>query len=333
MKEFRQIISDLKNKVYHPIYLLQGEESYYIDRISDFIEDQVLTDIEKEFNQTVLYGLDSDIPTLVSVAKRYPMMANYQVVIVKEAQMLRNIDDLASYAANPLKSTILVICHKNKSVDGRKQFAKTVKKTGIVFDSKKIHENQIPGWIKENIEGAGFKINDMNALMLADYLGNDLSRITNETSKLFLNIQEGSDITPELIEQYIGISKDFNVFELINALGRKDIFKANRIVNYFIHNPKEAPMVVILINFFRFFQKLLIIHSLHDKSPNNVATALKVNPYFVKDYLAGAKHYSPNKLRKIFSTLRKYDLMTKGVDNASTGEGELLKELVFKILH
>jgi len=312
---------------------LHGEESFYIDQISDYIEKNILTDDEKEFNQTVLYGLDTDANTLISTVKRCPMMGNYHVVILKEAQMMKQIDAIASYVANPVKSTIFVICHKNKPLDGRKLLLKNAKKSAVVLESKKIKEDKVPAWIKEYVQGEAYRINDRNAQMLSDYLGNDLSKITNEISKLFLNVTKGSEITPELIEQYIGISKDFNMFELVNAIAYKDTIRATRIVNYFMQNPKEGPLPVILTNIFRYFQKILIIYGLKDTSPNNIAAELKVPVFFLKDYQIGVKNYSLKKIRKVFQQLRKYDLMSKGIDSANIQEGQLLRELVFKIMH
>ena len=331
--KFNQIITDLKNKIYYTVYFLTGEEPFYIDEISNYIEKNILSEEEKEFNQTVIYGRDTDVPTIISYAKRFPMMANYHVVIVKEAQEIDKIEGLTPYIENPLKSTILVICYKYKKIDKRKTFALTVKKHGVLFESAKLYENKIPDWITNYLEQKGYTITPKASLLLSEYLGTDLSKISNEIGKLIINLPENAKITDEHIEKNIGISKDFNVFELQNALGKKDVLKANRITNYFAANPKDNPLYRTIPLLYIFFSKLLIYHQLKDKSRNNVASALSINPYFYYDYQAAARKYSFNKISKIISDLRECDTKLKGIDNVSIKEGELLKELVFKILH
>lgn len=331
--KFEQILNDLKNKVYYPVYVLMGEEPFFIDQISDYIEENVLDESEKSFNLTVSYGKDTDVQTLISYAKRFPMMANHQVIIIKEAQNLEKIDDFQNYVENPLKSTILVICYKYKTLDKRKTFTKSISKHGILFESNKLYDNQLPDWITNYIKQKGYSISPKAALLLSEYLGADLSKIVNELSKVTLNIPEKTEINSEHIEQNIGISKDFNIFELQKAIGIKDIFKANQIITYFAANPKDNPLVVTISNFFLFFSKILIYHSLKDKSKNTVAAALSINPFFINDYQIAAKNYQPAKLFSIFSYLREYDLKSKGIDNISFNEGELLKELLYKILH
>jgi DNA polymerase-3 subunit delta len=335
---FKQIIADIKKKVYYSVYLLVGEESYYIDEISNFIEKNVLTDIEKEFNQTILYGKDTDVITIVNNAKRFPMMANYQVVIVKEAQNIKDIFDnknLIHYIKNPLESTILVLCYKYKKYDKRKVFAKAMSasKKGITFESKKLYENQIPTWISNFLKQKEYSISPKAVVLLSEYLGTDLGKIANEISKLIINVPKNSEITPEHIEENIGISKDFNYFELQNALGKKDIFKANQIVNYFASNPKEHPLVVTISILYIYFSKTLIYHCLNDKSRNNVASVLSINPYFVKDFQTAYRNYNAKEIITVISYIREYDMKSKGVNNISTSGGELLKELIFKILH
>ena len=330
---FEQILNDLKNKIYYPVYFLAGEESYYIDEISDYIEDNVLTDIEKEFNQTVIYGRETDVLSIISNAKRYPMMANYQVVIVKEAQNVLKIEELLSYIENPLDSTLLVINYKYKKVDKRKSFFKQVDKKGVLFESKKLYDNQIAGWINSYVRERGYDITPKASAMLTEFLGTDLSKVVNEITKLILNVPEKATINDELVERNIGISKDFNIFELQNAIGTRNILKANQIANYFAANPKENPLVKTTTILFGFFSKLMIYHQLKDKSRNSVASALSINPFFVKDYQVATKNYSLQKLSGIISLLKEYDLKSKGVNNISTTDGELLKELLFKILH
>ncbi|MEZ5083322.1 MAG: DNA polymerase III subunit delta [Bacteroidales bacterium] len=330
---FDQIINDLKNKIYYPVYFLAGEEPYYIDAISDFIEEHILSDTEKEFNQSVVYGRDTDVSSIIGMAKRFPMMANYQVVIIKEAQEVNDIEDLLPYIEHPLNSTLLVIDYKYKKIDKRKSFYKTVGKKGVLFESKKIYDNKVGEWITTYVGARGYRITPKAAMMFTEFIGNDLSKIVNEISKLFINLPPKSEINDVIIEQNIGISKDFNIFELQNAIGSRNIIKANQIVNYFAANPKENPLIKTISLLFSFFSKLLIYHQLDDKSRNNVAAALSINPFFVLDYQKAARNYNIQKLTGIISDLRDYDLRSKGVNNISTNDGELLKELMFKILH
>jgi DNA polymerase III subunit delta len=335
MKEltWEEIYKDLRNKVYYPVYLLMGEEPFYIDVISGYIEENVLTDTEKEFNQTVLYGRETDIPTIISTAKRFPMMSNHHLVIVKEAQNIKDIENLDPYIKNPLNSTILVICYKYKTVDKRKSFVKNVGKAGVVMESKKLYERDMPGWITTYVKRSGYVISDKATRMLADHLGNDLGKVVNEVKKVFISLPKGSEITTTIIEQNIGISKDFNIFELQNALGEKDSFKAFQIARYFADNPKSNPFVVTLSLLHMYFARLLVYHSLKDRSQSNVAAELKISPYFVSGVQKAAAKYPVSKLIDIFSDLRVYDLRSKGVNNNSVTHGELLKELIYKILN
>lgn len=333
---FEQIIQNLKNKVYHPIYFLQGEESYYIDVITDYITGHVLDESEKEFNQSILYGKETNVHAILECAKRFPMMSNYQVVVVKEAQNLREKDldeNLLPYVENPLKSTILVVCYKFKKLDGRKSLGKAIGKKGILFESKKLYEDRIPEWIAEFLKKRNYRIAVKASMLLTEYLGNDLGKIANELEKLMLNVKSGNEINTTHIEQYIGISKDFNIFELQNALGTKNILKTNQVVNYFSRNPKDHPLVVTLFNLYSFFSKVMMYHYINDKSDKNAAAILKVHPYFLKDYQVAARNYPPRKTEQTISILREYDRKSKGVNNVSTDEGELLKEMVFKIMH
>ena len=331
--KFEQILNDLKNKIYYPIYFLGGEEAYYIDEISDYIEKNVLTDTEKEFNQSVIYGRDTDVATIVSNAKRFPMMANHQVVIIKEAQYVDKIEELLPYIENPLDSTLLIINYKYKKIDKRKTFFKRITKKGVLFESPKIYDNKIPAWITDYVRKLGYAITPKACIMLAEYLGTDLGKIVNEIGKLTLNVPVSAEINDVLIERNIGISKDFNIFELQNAIGKRDIFKANQIAGYFAANPKENPLIKTVTILYGYFSKLLIYQQLKDKSQNNAAAALSVHPFFVKDYQVAARNYNYAKLTRIISLLREYDLKSKGVNNISITDGELLKELLFKILH
>jgi DNA polymerase III subunit delta len=330
---FDQIIGDIKRKIYHPVYLLHGEEPYFIDAITGLIEESILTDAEKEFNQTVVYGRDTDPGRIIDMARRFPMMANYQVVIVREAQDIEKIENLQPYIEKPQPSTILVIAHKYRKLDQRKAFAKSVDKAGVLFESSRIYDNKVPGWINEQIVGKGYSIRPDACQLLAEYLGNDLGRISNELEKLLINLPAGKAIDTAIIERNIGISKDYNIFELQNALGARDVAKANRIVNHFASNTRQNPMIVVLTVLFGFFMKLMIYHQLPDNSKNVAAAALSVNPFFMKDYITAADKYTFRRLRAIIGLLREYDLRLKGINNGSTEESELLRELVYKILH
>ncbi|MDP4290127.1 MAG: DNA polymerase III subunit delta [Bacteroidota bacterium] len=333
-----QILAELKKKLYKPVYYLFGEENYFIDLISDYIQDHVLTEDEKAFNLSVLYGKDVDIITVIETAKRFPMMSDYQVVIVKEAQDLRISGEDKSnrfihYLEHPQPTTLLVFCYKHGKPDKRLAYFKTLSKHAVVFESAKLYDNKIPEWITAYVKDNGYQLSPKAAILLAESLGTDLSRIVNETGKLFINLPKGSVISEDYIERNIGISKEYNVFELQNALGARDILKANKIINHLSANPKDNPLLVTVGLLFGFFNKLMIYHSLSDKSNSNAAKALGVNPFFVPDYMKAASNYKPEKLIRIVSYLREYDLRSKGVDNVSTTEADLLKELVFKILH
>jgi len=330
---FEQIIDDIKRKIYHPVYLLHGEEPYFIDALTALIEESVLTEAEKEFNQTVVYGRETNPGVIIDMARRFPMMANYQVVIVKEAQDIEKIENLQPYIEKPQPSTILVIAHKYRKIDQRKSFAKCVDKAGVLFESSRIYENKVPGWITEQITARGHSIKPDACQLLAEYLGNDLSRISNELEKLLINLPEGSAIDSAIIERNTGISKDYNIFELQNALGTRNIAKANRVIAHFAANTRQNPMIVVLTVLFGFFMKLMIYHQLEDKSKNVAAAALSVNPFFVKDYEIAAQNFQFRWLRAIIGLLREYDLRLKGINNGSTEESELLRELVYKILH
>jgi DNA polymerase III subunit delta len=332
---FENILLDLKNKIYSPVYFLYGEESYFIDVISDYIEENVLSEIEKEFNQTIIYGKDTDVPTLTSYARRFPMMSTYQVILVKEAQDLNKIEELEPYILNPMESTLLVLCYKYEKIDRRKSIFKSIEKKGILFESARIYDNKVPDWIAEYVRKQNYSISAKACHLLAEFLGNDISKIVNEISKLVINVPEKQEITEEYVEKNIGISKDYNVFELQKALGRKDVLKANQIINYFAANPRDNPLVKVIPLLFSFFSKILIYQNLPDKSRNNAAAALSINPFFVMDYQQAAGSYSPGKVISVISLLREYDLKSKGVDNNGTSfpDGELMKELIFRILH
>jgi DNA polymerase-3 subunit delta len=332
MNEAEKIINDIKNRKLKPIYFLMGDEPYYIDLITDCIDKTVLSEDEKGFNQVVLYGRDTTVEDIVSNAKRYPMMAEYQVVIVKEAQELsRTIDKLESYAENPQPTTILVFCYKYKTLDKRKKVTKNIEKNGVVFESKKLYENQVSTWINQVLIASGYKIEPKASAMLVEFLGTDLSKISNELDKLKIILPQGTLITAEHIEKNIGISKDYNVFEFRSALGEKNILKANRIAQYFAQNPKDNPITLITSQVFAFYLQLLQYHGLSDKSQGNVAKVLKVNPYFVKDYETAARNYPMKKVSAIVAALRDIDLKSKGVGANALPPSELLKEMLIAI--
>jgi DNA polymerase-3 subunit delta len=336
-----EIIKDIKSKKYKPVYLLHGDEPYFIDQVGNYMEHHLLPDAEKGFNQTVVYGRDTDIMTVLNAAKRYPMMADYQLVMVKEAQDLKwgkddddkkAINPILNYLDNPLKSTILVFCYKYGKFDKRKKTYKAIEKNGLVFESNTLYDNKVPAWIEGHVKERGYVIDQQASLMLSEYLGNDLSKIANELDKLMLNVSAGQEITLKHIQENIGISKEYNVFELQAALAKKDVVKVNRIINYFESNPKSNPMVLIMGNLYNYFSKVLALHYVKDRSQQNVAREIGVNPFFVKDYEQAARSFDHGKSMQIISLLREYDLKSKGVDSTAD-HGELMKELMFKILH
>jgi DNA polymerase III subunit delta len=329
-----EIIQNLKKKIYHPIYILMGEEPYFIDLISNYIAEHVLDEEEKSFNQTILYGKDTNRDTLLTVARRFPMMSAYQVVILKEAQYFKDMEDeLLTYIENPLKTTILVICYKYKSLDKRKKFVKLASEKGVVFESPKIYENQLISWINKYCTENGYKISPQASAMLAEYLGTEISKVANELDKLMILLPAGSTISPSDIEKNIGISKDYNIYELQNALGEKNVLKANRIINHFGANSKANPIQKTISSLYFYFAKILKFYFLRDKSKGNITKALGISPYFVDDFLKSAKNYSPKKLVEIISLLRETDMKTKGIGNVSANEADLQRELIYKILH
>ena len=332
---YEEIARDLKNRIYKPVYYLMGEESYYIDRISEYIAQTVLNENEKEFNQTILYGADTDIATIINAAKCYPMMSKYQVVIVKEAQGVKNIDELSYYLQKPLESTILVLCHKHGVLDRRKKLAAEIEKVGVLFESKKIKDAQLTGFITSYLKRKSIEIEPKASEMMAEFVGTDLSRMAGELEKLIITLPKGQKrITPEQIEQNIGISKDYNNYELRNALIIKDVFKANQIIKYFEENPKTNPLQMTLSVLFNFFSNLMLAYYAPEKSEQGIAAQLGLkSPWQSKDYLAAMRKYSGVKVMQIIGEIRYCDAKSKGVGNSSLGDGELLRELVYKILH
>lgn len=333
-KSVEDILQDLNNKAYRPLYFFYGDEAYYIDMLSDYIAGNVLTEAEQSFNQTVVYGKESDASSVINLAKRFPMMASHQVIIVKEAQELKDFEKLIHYVEQPLDSTLLVLNYKHKNPDKRKKVFKMLTKEAVSFESKKLYDNQVPGWISGYASSRKYRIEPKAAALLAEFLGSDLSKIVNEVDKLIVAVgPQERTLTPEHVERNIGISKDFNIFELQNALGKGDVLKANRIVNYFSQNEKAHPLPMIMAALYSYFSKLLLIHYSKDKSEKGVASLLKVHPFFAKDYLNAARRYSAAKLVDVISLLRETDMQSKGWGGSAQGSGALMKELVFKIMH
>lgn len=331
---FDEIMSDLRKRIFKPVYFLAGDEPYYIDLITDFISEKVLSESEKPFNHLVLYGEETTISSIIESARRFPMMSSHQVVIVKEAQTLKKIDDLMYYLEKPLTSTILVINYKYKAVDKRTKLYKALDTQGFYFESLRLRDYQVPPWIERYLITKGIKIDPEASSMLTEFLGVDLHKIVNELDKLLITMPSGKPvITTSIIEKNIGISKEYNNFELQKAIGEKNIYKANMIVRYFADNQRDNPVNLTIASLFSLFTKILTYHYLTDKSKNNVAAVLKINPFFVKDYEISASKFNASKTVSIISLLRTYDLKTKGFGDVSTEPGDLLRELVYKILH
>ena len=329
------ILKELRAKQYRPVYYLMGEEPYYIDLIADYITDNILTETEKEFNLTVVYGADVDIATVINAAKRYPMMSEHQVVVVKEAQNIRNMEELSYYLQKPLLSTILVICHKHGVLDRRKKLAAEIEKTGVLFESKKVKDAQLPAFITSYMKRKGIDVEPKATAMLADFVGADLSRLTGELEKLIITLPKGhTRVTPEQIEKNIGISKDYNNFELRSALVEKDVLKANKTIKYFEENPKTNPIQMTLSLLFGFFSNLMLAYYAPEKSEQGIASMLGLRtPWQAKDYLAAMRRYNGVKTMQIIGEIRYADAKSKGVGNPSLSDGDILRELVFKILH
>lgn len=332
--DFEGIIENLKKKIYHPIYLLQGEEPYFIDYVSNYIEKNVLTEAEKGFNQTIFYGKDSEPQNIAESALRFPMMADKQVIIVKEAQSLRKIENLENYAEKPMASTILVLNYKYKTIDARTKLAKAIKKNGVILTTKKIYDNQVPAWIEKYLKKHNFAITPQAAQILTAYLGNDLGKVANELNKLVIAVKETNTITPAHIEKNIGLSKDYNLFELQDALGGRNVFKANQIIQYFGANPQQHPIQKTTATLFSYFSKIFSYHFLKDKSERNAVAELGGHPFYIRKIIAASKKYNPTKLYEIIGILREYDMKSKGMGvSGLTDTSELQKEMIYKILH
>jgi len=332
MHTVQSILNEIKAGDIRPLYFLMGEEAFFIDQISTFIETSVLDETQRGFDQTVLYGKDTSVDAIVSSAKRFPMLAERQVIVVKEAQNLsRTIEDLLPYVKNPQQTTTLVICYKYKSIDKRKALYKALSKAHVVFESKKIYDSKIPSWISGELQKMNLKITPKASYLLSEFLGNDLAKISNELSKLQLVMGDNDLITPELIQINIGISKDFNNFELQKAIAQLDQKKAYQIVRYFSQNPNQHPMVLTVATLYSFFSKLMILHTVNDRNPKVLSRSIGVNPYFLSDYTAAAKNFPMRRISSVFQTLRTIDVKSKGV-GANLKPLDLYQELIFRIL-
>jgi DNA polymerase-3 subunit delta len=328
-----KIISDWKKKLFKPVYWLEGEEEYFIDKIVHYAEHNILTDAEAGFNLTVFYGRDADWTQVINSCKRYPMFAERQVVILKEAQHMRDIDKLESYIGQPLSSTVFIVAYKEKKVDGRTQLAKLLKTKAELFTTKKMYDNQLPDWTNELIKGKGYTISQKGVLLLVDHIGNDLSRIDNEVDKMLVNLGSRTNITEDDIEKYVGVSKEYNPFELQSAMAAKDLPKAMRIIQYFEANPKAAPIQLVLPTLYNLFSKTYMIFGQNSTDDKTIAANIGVNAWFVKDYLLVARNYGYNGVEKALLLLHHYNLKSVGVNDTGSSDASLLKEMVVKMVN
>ncbi len=337
-KTSSEILKDLKKKSFSPLYLLHGDEPYYIDKVSDYIEENALSPTDRSFNQFVFFGKDLTIPALLSHAKRFPMMAERQLILVKEAQGLQGIEQkemqgiLENYVKNPLTSTILVLVFK-AGADERKTWVKAFDKAGVMMTSKKMYDNKIPDWILEYCHENGLKISRKAIEMLCENVGNDLKRLASEIDKIMLNLRVDEEINAQVVERFVGISKEYNYFEFQKAIINRDVLRANQIVNYFGANPKDNPLAPIVILLFNFFTKVLLTHTTPDKSERNLATVLGVNPFFTKDYILAVRNYNLSKTVQIINEIKRLDLKSKGIESGTLSDGEALREMTFRMLH
>ena len=327
-----KILSDWKNKQFKPVYWLEGEEEYYIDKLMQEAEHHLLSEAEAGFNLTVFYGREANWADIVNACMRYPMFSDRQVVLLKEAQHMKDIEKLEGYISNPLKSTVFVVGYKEKKLDGRSKLARLLKEKSELLQTKKMYDNQLPGWTEKLVVSKGCQINQKALMLLVDHIGNDLSRIDNEIDKLLINLGSRKNITEDDIEKYIGVSKEFNAFELQDAIARKDLPKAMRIINYFGSNPKAAPIQMVLPALYNFFSKVFQVFGVQSRDEKMIASAIGVSPFFVKDYLACAQRYEYEGIERILLLLHEYNLRSIGINDAGTSDASLLKEMVFKMM-
>jgi DNA polymerase III subunit delta len=328
-----KILADWKKQKFASVYWLEGEETFYIDKLMDYAEEHILTEAEKGFNLTMLYGKDSDWAQIVNACRRYPMFSERQVVLVKEAQQLKEIEKLEPYIENPLSSTILIIAYKDKKVDGRTKFAKTVKEKGQLISFKKMYDNQLPEWTSNRVAEKGYTIKSKALMLLVEHVGNDLNRLENEIDKLTINLTNRKEITEDDIEQFIGISKEYNVFELQNALATKNMPKAIQIVQYFENNPKSGPIQLLLPTLYSFFSKVFLIFGQSNTDDKSIAAAIGVHPFLLKDYQKAAQLYQYFGVEKAILLLQHYNLKSVGIHSGNATDAHLMKELIFKIVH
>jgi DNA polymerase III subunit delta len=327
-----KIISDWKNGVYKPVYWLEGDEEYFIDKAVSYAEQHILSESEAAFNLTVFYGRDTTWPDVINACRRYPMFAERQVVLLKEAQQMRDIEKLEPYIDNPLGSTIFVVSYKDKKVDGRTKFAKLLKEKGVFVSTKKMYDNQVPEWTQELLRAKGLTISPKGLALLVDHIGNDLTRIENEIVKISVNLGKRKTISEDDIEEFVGISKEFNVFELQSAIARKDLPAAIRIAQYFESNPKAAPIQLILPSLYSFFSKVFMIFAAPSRDEKTVSATIGVNAFFIKDYLAAAKLYNYAGTEQLLLLLHQYNLKSIGINSTGAADGALLKEMLVKIM-
>jgi DNA polymerase III subunit delta len=327
-----KIIQEWKAKKFRPIYWLEGDEPYHIDHLLQYAENNLLSPAEAEFNLTVFYGKDAEISNIINACRRYPMFAERQVVILREAQMMRDVEGLMPYIEKPQPSTVFVVGYKDKKLDGRKQMAKVIAKTGELFSTKKLYDNQLPAWVEQMVKEQGLTIHPRAQQLLVDHIGNDLSRLYNETVKLAVNLGKRKNITEDDIEEFIGVSKEFNVFELQNAFGQKNLTKTVQIIQYFESNPKAGPIQMILPALFNFFSKVYMLYALRGADQQTISAQLGVKPYFLNEYLASSQKYSFQQIERALLLLHQYNLKSVGVDSARSSDADLMKELAVKIM-
>lgn len=328
-----KIISEWKKNKFKPIYWLEGEEEYFIDEIMKYAEHQILNEQEAGFNLTVFYGKDAQLPEVINALRRYPMFAEKQVVLLKEAQQMKDIEKLEAYVEHPLDSTIFVVSYKDKKVDGRSKLAKLLKQKGEMLTTKKMYDNQLPDWTNNHIQSLGYTISQRALMLLIDHIGNDLSRLVNEVDKIRVNLQERKNITEDDIELFVGISKEYNVFELQTAMAQKDLYKAIRIITYFEANPKAAPIQLVLPSLYSFFSKVYMLYGIEARDEKTAAATIGVHPFFIKDYLSAARKYDFNGITQALVLLHHYNLKSVGVGDSGTSDAALMKEMVVKMMN
>ncbi|MGZ3851693.1 MAG: DNA polymerase III subunit delta [Flavisolibacter sp.] len=327
-----KILTDLKKKQFRPVYWLEGEEEFFIDQVIEYAENQLLSASEASFNLTVFYGRDTSWPDLINACRKYPMFSDLQVVVLKEAQAMKDIEKLESYVEKPLSSTLLFVAYKGKKLDGRTKLSKLLKDRAVLFTSKKLYDNELPEWASGLIKSKGYSITNKALFLLIDHIGNDLSRLNNEVNKLTLNLQGRTNITEDDVETYVGISKEFNVFELQQAIAGKDLYKAIRIIQYFESNPKAAPIQLIFPSLYNFFSKVQMIYSVPSRDEKSVAAAIGVSSWFVKDYLQAAMRFSSQEIERVLLLLHYYNLKGIGINDSGSTDGMLLKEMTVKMI-